>query len=94
MAATIDATVGGENSNSYATLAEAQAYFDERLNVDSWTAASTDTQNRSLIQATRIIDASYEWQGERASSTQALDWPRDSVYDCNFASGHDPAGRK
>ncbi len=38
----IDATVGGASSNSFVTLAGAQAYMDSRLNVDAWTGTATD----------------------------------------------------
>ena len=34
MAAIIDATVGGTAANSYATHAEANAYFDQRVPLD------------------------------------------------------------
>lgn len=82
MAAVIDATVNGEDSNSYVTLLEADTYFETRLNVDAWEAATDDTKNRSLIQATRYLDTYFEWQGSRATDTQALDWGRSNAYSC------------
>lgn len=75
MAVVIDATVGGASANSYVTLAEAQAYMDARLNESTWESATTDTQNRALVEATRELQPLY-WQGTRADSTQALAWPR------------------
>ncbi len=42
MAATIDATLSGANSNSYVTLIEADDYFDSRLYSDVWTATLDD----------------------------------------------------
>lgn len=71
----IDATVGGATANSFVTLAEAQSYMDGRLNESSWESATPDTQNRALVEATRWL-SSKQWGGARASSTQALQWPR------------------
>jgi len=80
MAVTIDATVGGASANSYVTLATANTYFEGRLNVTDWTGATDDNKNRALVSAARRLDQeSYE--GIRASSTQALQWPRDGLYD-------------
>lgn len=75
MAVTIDPSVGGASSNSFVTLAEAQAYMDGRLNESAWESATADSQNRALVEATRDISV-LTWKGTRASSTQALSWPR------------------
>jgi hypothetical protein len=54
--ATIDATVGGATSNSYLTVAEADAYFDTRIAlVPPWSAAADP--DAALIMATRVLDA-------------------------------------
>ena len=55
MAATIVATVGAANANSYETLVEAQAYFATRLALAGWDDA--DDQNVLLIMGTRVLDA-------------------------------------
>lgn len=81
---TLVADVGGSTSNSYVTVAEADAFFDERLNVTAWTGADADDQARALISATRRIDqeqfrgSPVKALGDRAVSggTQALKWPR------------------
>lgn len=76
MAATIDSTVGGADANSYIEdVATATAYFDERLNVAAWTAATSDEKTRALIQATRWLDTA-EFEGVRVSQAQALKFPR------------------
>lgn len=80
MAVAIDATVGGSSSNSFVTLVEAQAYMDGRLNASAWQAASTDSQNRALVEATREI-SSRTWQGTRNLTSQVLSWPRWFVID-------------
>ena len=53
----IEATVGGENSNSYITLAEAEAYFAERLHADAWAGASEADKEKALLTACRRIEA-------------------------------------
>jgi hypothetical protein len=74
------ATVGGSTSNSYTTLAEADAYFADRLNSSEWSAASNGTKEKALITATRRIDEE-QFLGYKASLTQALKWPRYNVLD-------------
>lgn len=76
MALVIDATIGGANSNSYVSLAEAETYFSGRLNADAWNNAATDDiKNRALAMATQRIDFE-SFIGSRVTSTQALKWPR------------------
>jgi hypothetical protein len=53
----IDATVSGENSNSYVALAEANAYFADRLRADAWTGASDTDKGKALLTACRHIEA-------------------------------------
>ena len=54
----IDATVGGDSSNSYVTLEEATAYFGERLRADAWAGASEADREKALLQACRHIERS------------------------------------
>lgn len=75
MALTIVATAGSASANSFVELAEAESYMESRLNGDSWTAASLDTKNRALVEATRELSPKA-WVGTQASSAQALAWPR------------------
>lgn len=57
---TIDVTVGGASSNSYATLAEANTYFDERLPLSTPWVGSGESYNRALIMAARTLNALVE----------------------------------
>lgn len=80
------ATVGSSTANSYATVAEATTYLNERLNATAWTTAitaATGDPERALIQATRLIDREsfegdsvYPLNGASSDTTQALKWPR------------------
>lgn len=83
MAAEIDATLSGPNSNSYITQAEAQSYFDARLHAASWTSALDAEKIQALIMACRHIESCRLRVDRRvstifspASSDQALSFPR------------------
>ena len=56
MAATINATIKGENANSYVTLSEANDYFDTSPDSSTWTNKTDDQKKRALISATRWFD--------------------------------------
>lgn len=78
---TIVATAGSSSANSYVTDAEADTYFDERLQASEWTGESDDdVKARALIQATNRLDEE-RYRGEKVSTGQALKWPRAYVYD-------------
>ena len=77
MAATINATVKGENANSYVTLTEANSYFETVPDSSTWTNKTDDQKNRSLIAATRWIDT-FVFQGDRCDEDQALKLPRNN----------------
>lgn len=70
-------TVG---TDTYATLAEAEAYASGRGNA-AWTAA-TDTQKEfALKEAAVYLDTSYVWKGSITSDSQVMSWPRKEVKD-------------
>ena len=82
-------TPGGEEDNSYAELADAEAYFEDRLGSNdngNWnkTSAGVDRSDtdkeRALITATRRLDEET-FRGTKTSSDQALKWPRAGVLD-------------
>lgn len=79
MAAVIDATLSGASSNSYVTLAEADAYFETVPNSSTWDDKTDDQKNRSIISATRWID-SLNFYGDRCDTSQALSWPRNNYH--------------
>lgn len=86
MAIVIDTTVGGENANSYCTKAEADTYHSGHIASSTWDDAETDTKNRALVTATRLLDEHIEWTGEVAATDQKLLWPRDGMYYENGAA--------
>jgi hypothetical protein len=81
MAATIIATVGADNANSFGTLAEADAYHETVYHPDDpWPTATDgvtiDKKNRALIMATQLLINMVEWSGYQTTVTQRLPWPR------------------
>lgn len=69
----IIATAGGATSNSYVTLVEAEAFFDNRVGSSDWFDSAE--QEQSILQACFILDQ-FDYIGDRATTTQALEWPR------------------
>lgn len=77
----LDATAGGTSSNSYATLAQAEAYMATLSFKTAWTGADA-VKEAALQQATRLLDTLY-FVGTKTANTQALQWPRWGVIDRN-----------
>jgi hypothetical protein len=75
MALVVDSSPGSASANSFVSLADAAAYLNGRLNAGAWDAADDDTRARALIEATRELNL-LAYRGTRATSTQALAWPR------------------
>lgn len=78
MAPTLDATLGGENSNSYCDLVFATAYASNQSWGDTWAALTQAQQEVALINATKWLET-LPYDGSRCSATQALAWPRSGV---------------
>lgn len=91
MALVLDATPKGVNSNSYATRAEADAYFEGRMNASAWTVAVSATKDLALVAATSRLEQEKFKEG-RTTTEQRLAWPRAYVQtpDENFVSWYDP----
>lgn len=81
MALTLVATAGAANANAYATVAQglAAAAYRAGGNAAAWLALTSDQQIQTLVSATSAEDALegiIDFKGERATATQALEWPR------------------
>lgn len=77
----LDATIGGTSSDSYTTVAAADAYHATTLNATVWDAADTATKEKGLKMATRLFDQRIDWVGSKFEDAQALRWPRSGVTD-------------
>ena len=78
---------GKVDANTYALVADGDAYHDGHLYASAWTAAATGDKEKSLVMATRLIDAEFQFNGFKRLSTQALQWPRRECRDPDSESG-------
>ena len=87
MTLTLDATIGGSNSNTYITLADAETVMEGVFYKDNWDAATDANKNIALVQATRMLDEKMNWYGSRTDpDDQALEFPR---WNCPMKPGSD-----
>ena len=77
-------TLGSDTFDVYGPRADADSYFNGKLNRGSWAGASATDRERSLISATRLFDLEA-WQGSPTDlvTPQPLAWPRTGVTDKN-----------
>jgi hypothetical protein len=77
---------GKVDANSYADMADGDAYFDGHLYASAWTAATQANKEKALVFATRLIDAERQFNGVKATEAQALQWPRSDCPDPDAAA--------
>lgn len=83
MSITLDATIGGANSNSLLSIERAGAILEKNMGSRSdWANADGETKKSALITATERIELD-RWKGRRATETQALSFPRLDLIDQN-----------
>jgi hypothetical protein len=68
-----------KGTNSYVTVAEADTYFLDRIDVAAWTAADEPTKSQALVTATSMLD-NLLWTGTAITATQPLAFPRSGEY--------------
>lgn len=64
----------------YATLSEANLYFEGRMYSESWTIADNTTRTKALIHASRLLDT-LSYKGEKTDEDQEHEFPRDDATD-------------
>jgi len=72
---------GLASANSYASVADGDAYFEGHLYATAWTAATSGTKAAALVMATRLVDTQFQFNGFRANEGQGLQWPRERCPD-------------
>lgn len=77
----VETGAGLTNAESYASVAEADAYLAAFRPSTAWSAASTDVKEQKLRQATQWLDNKFSWKGRKYTKEQSLDWPRSYVQD-------------
>lgn len=82
MAITVEDGTGLTDADAYISEADADAYFAAVGNA-AWAAATSGEKEIAIVKATRYMEKRFgnKWKGIIATSTQALGWPRDGVYD-------------
>jgi hypothetical protein len=82
MAITVEDGTGLATADAYISEADADTYFAAIGNT-TWSGASSGDKEQAIVKATRYMEKRFgnKWKGIIASSTQALGWPRDYVYD-------------
>ena len=74
---------GLENSTSYVALDYASTYaesFFSEADYITWSEASDSSLERVLNRATMYLDSTYQFLGEKSTTTQALQFPRAYLY--------------
>jgi len=78
----LDVTVGGTTTQSYASVAEADAYLTFRGGTAAWFLLTTTVKEQQLQWAGVLIDTLY-FTGIKCSLLQAMEWPRFGIVDKN-----------
>lgn len=80
MALITETGAGLADAESYCAVSFADQYHADRANT-GWTGLEAPQKEAFLRRATEYMLAVYRenWKGARATSTQALDWPRTGV---------------
>jgi hypothetical protein len=68
-----------KGTNSYATVAEADTYFADRLDVAAWTSADAATKAQALVTAASVLN-DQSWAGTAIGESQPLAFPRSAYY--------------
>ena len=76
MAFTVEDGTVVDGANAFISLAEANAYWDDRGPSAEWTAASDAVKQQAIVKATEYINFAFAWVSEEAVSGQSLAWPR------------------
>lgn len=79
MSLIVEDGTGLSNAESYASVADADAYHLSMGNT-AWTGAE-QLKEKALRRATQYLDAWYRFRGERLLLTQSLEFPRVGVTD-------------
>jgi hypothetical protein len=77
MAVTIEATKGAADANSYATVQEADTFFNGIYGAEEWFAVDEDDKARLLITATKMLE-NLPLNYAKLADTQALKFPVDT----------------
>lgn len=72
----LNAEVGSPTANSYVTLEEADAYFEDRMHSSDWDGLSDQEKSELLITGSKMLDWYVNWKGSKSTTEQSMQWPR------------------
>ncbi len=75
----LNATLGDSDANSYVTLVEADAYFEDRMHASAWEALTDEVKSNLLVTSSQMLDWYINWKGTKTTTTQSMDWPREDA---------------
>jgi len=83
MALIVEDGTGKSDAESYRSVADTDTYFAKHRNPSTWLKADTEDKEDALRRASQYLDLHYGHRllGSRTNETQALAWPRSSVWD-------------
>jgi hypothetical protein len=67
-------------TDTFGTIAEADAYWSARGNVNWKSQGGTEKEQRMVLAADWLV-RTFSWRGVKATSTQGMPWPRNQAYD-------------
>lgn len=82
-----DSSVGGAQSNSYVSVAEAESLLQAlpvSPGITDWLALTTTEKQQTLVGGTLVLD-SLNWIGHVCSEDQRLQWPRLFRYEHRYS---------
>lgn len=93
MTLVVEDGTGLANAESFASVAEADAYLAKR-GITNWATLTTPEKEQALVRSTDYMEQAYRllWKGSRMSSIQALSWPREWVEREDYASTNGLSG--
>lgn len=81
MALIVEDGTGLSTAESYIPIADADIYIAAYKGANTtWDDATDGAKEIAARQASQYLDGAYNWKGEIYSSGQALDWPRNYIY--------------
>lgn len=68
---------GVPGATSYISVEDADDIHSDALYGDDWLSPDLDEsrKQRALMGATRMLDDLWKWRGQKATTSQGLDWP-------------------
>lgn len=78
MALAVEDGTGVADAEAYISVTDADAYFSARGNA-TWAALDPTAKEQVLRKGADYLESEFRWRGDRATSTQALSWPRSGV---------------